>query len=133
MLVTDWFVAAARVRKKQKNEQVQALTTVALLNFNFPQVAAMAAASTVTATTALLSHLTITHLMPIPMLTPSAKKISDRAEKIATALAKEAESAIDNLMEVNVMNTIVKCSLFIKDYKNDEDYSRVKEMVRYLC
>ena len=133
MLVTDWFVAAARVRKKQKNEQVQALTTVALLNFNFPQVAAMAAASTVTATTASLSHPTITHPMPILMLTPSAKKISDRAEKIATALAKEAESAIDNLMEVNVMNTIVKYSLFIKDYKNDEDYSRVKEMVRYLC
>ena len=63
-----------------------------------------------------------------------AKKVSNRAEKIATALAKEAESAKENSWEVNLINAIVKCSLFIKDYNNDdEDYSPVKEMVRYLC
>ena len=62
-----------------------------------------------------------------------AKKLSDRAKKIATALAKEDESFQDNSWELNQMNAIVKCSLFIKDYNNCDVSSSVKEMVRYLC
>ena len=69
-----------------------------------------------------------------PKAEKEAKKLSDRAKKIATALAKEDESFQDNSWELNQMNAVVKCSLFIKDYNNDdEDDSRVKEMVRYLC
>ena len=69
-----------------------------------------------------------------PKAEKEAKKLSDRAKKIATALAKEDESFQDNSWELNQMNAIVKCSLFIKDYNNDdEDDSRAKEMVRYLC
>ena len=57
-----------------------------------------------------------------------------RGGKIATALAKAAESATDNLMEVKVKNVKIKHGQFIKDYNNGEDYSSVKEiMVRYLC
>ena len=64
-----------------------------------------------------------------PKAEKEAKKVSDRADKIATALAKEdASSAKDNSWEVNVMNAIVKCSLFTKDYNNDEDDSKVKEI-----
>ena len=64
-----------------------------------------------------------------PKAEKEAKKVSDRTEKIATALAKEDASAKDNSWEVNVvMNAIVKCSLFTKDYNNDEDDSKVKEI-----